>query len=91
MSTALDALIGVCFALTVAFIVLYAARSRWQASGEGRNVMTFMSVLGLLFGLRLWARLVGPLGDGPWVVTLAALAGVLGWRLVLLVRAQRRQ
>jgi hypothetical protein len=87
--TAIIVLVLVCFLESAAFVGLYS-RSAWSSTAMGRHLMSLGAVLTVLFGMVLAGWLVGPLPRILWVAGLGALAGVLGWRIQLLLRAQRR-
>lgn len=86
MSLFINLLIAVCAIEAIAFVALYA-RSEWH-SPIGRHLMSFGAVLAILLLMRLWARLIGPLPEGLWAGGFTALALVLGWRLILVRKAQ---
>lgn len=86
---AIIVLIALCFLESGAFVALYARRSAWSSTAMGRHLMAFGAVLTVLFGMVLAGWVIGPLPRALWVVGLAALAAVLGWRIQLLLRAQR--
>lgn len=90
---ALAAIWSVIPAATI-FIVLYAARSNWRATSEGRAIMyrtvaiDMVLIMGLIrFFVDDWA---------VWAMALRMLAYVavavaFWWMLVLLIRAQRKR
>jgi hypothetical protein len=88
MKTAITLLIGICFLESAAFVGLYL-RSAWSSTAMGRHLMALGAVLTVMFGMVLAGWWVGPLPRVLWVVALSALAVVLGWRVQLLLRAQR--
>lgn len=89
MRAAITALVALCFLESLTFVLLYL-RSPWTTSAMGRHLMAFGVQFTVMFGLLLagWA-FAGPLPPTVWVVVLGALAVLLGWRIQLLVRAQR--
>jgi len=77
------------------FVVLYATRSRWQATAAGRITLGFMTVVAAIL---LAAILFGTVWQGPGfdharslvrAVLYVALLGGIGYYTVVLVRAQR--
>jgi hypothetical protein len=77
----------------VAFCSLYAFLARPWTSRMGRHVLSFMSGLMLAFswaviplvfgtGLNYEVRLIG------WTVVLALIAGLVWWRVVILIKFQ---
>jgi hypothetical protein len=86
-----DAAIWVAFMAAVAFCATYAVVAPWRRSAEGWHLMTFTAVIGIAFawiGLRL---ILGPIPvEIPRAVILSALAALLVWRLLLLIRTQIR-
>ncbi len=82
--------LAVALTVTIAFLVLYAARSPWRTSQMGRHLFAFMLVLagelgsllalGLGFPVPLWLLMLG----------FGALDVVVVQRLWLLVKAQRQ-
>ncbi len=78
------------------FCTLYHLSARWWKSPEGRHLMLFTGLLGLVFAFssyRISTAAVHPLPTGDeiirtvifWLVALSLL-----WRLLLLYRAQIR-
>lgn len=88
MKTAVTIVIGICFAESLGFVLLYL-RSRWSSTAMGRHLMALGVVLSVIFGLFLAGRVFGPLLPWIWLVALSALAVVLGHRIEILLRAQR--
>jgi hypothetical protein len=87
----------VAFASAIAFCSLYAVLARWRESAEGWHLMTFTGVIGVAFGWITYRQVISstppaPLSlELPRAVILSALAGLLMWRLALLLRAQTRR
>jgi hypothetical protein len=82
-------LVVVSAALVTACVVVYGAFHKWWRSPGGRHIFSFMAALAVSFDLGV-IRLAA--GDSEWFQVLRLLAftfipWVLGWRLVLLVRA----
>jgi hypothetical protein len=76
------------------FVAAYwvTTRGDWRRTPGGRHVMQFTANLGVLFTLIVSARF-WPDYPGRSVVTLVAFAALvvqIGWRCVLLHRAQHR-
>ncbi len=79
------------FLLCLAFVLIYAATSRWWQYEAGRNMMALMAALAAVTGLGT-LRLVY-LGGGEaflWlrVAVFAFVPAVLAWRLWMLIRIQ---
>lgn len=89
--------VWVALASSVAFCVTYAAVAPWWRSGEGTHLMTMTGVLAVAFAWVAYRQTVStvPLRPLPTeiarVAILGALAAVLVWRLLLLIRAQIRR
>lgn len=93
-------LVVVAAAEAVACAVFYGGFFRWWSSAEGRHLFAFMAVIGACLGL--WTVFLLTSG-APWmavtagprewarVVTFALISWVIGWRLVLLVKAKHRE
>lgn len=88
MREIITVLIALGFVAMVTFVGLYL-RSPWWRSPVGRNLMALPAVLGGLLGLWLLARLVH-LPMWLWAGGIAALDGVMWWRVWILWRLQRR-
>ena len=80
------------------FCVTYATVAPWRRSAEGWHLMTFTAVIGVAFGWITFRQVVPnmppPAGlsiEIPRAAILSALAALLVWRLLLLVRAQIRR
>jgi hypothetical protein len=82
--------------LAVACAVVYGLWARWWQTVGGRHLFSFTAVLAC--GLILWSIRIAGAGfptaavPGPWpyvrFAAFAAFTWVIGWRLVLIVRAQ---
>lgn len=89
--------VWVAYVAAVTFCVLYALLARWRESAEGWHLMTFTAVLAAAFGWIAYRQVAGlhtHLGSPTEVaraVILTALAGLLVWRLALLIRNQGRR
>lgn len=92
-----DIAVWVAFISSVAFCVMYALVAPWWRSGEGTHLMTFTAVIGVAFGWIAYRQTVTviplrPLGsEVARAVILGALALLLVWRLLLLMRTQIRR
>lgn len=85
--------------LAVSCAVFYGCWFRWWTSAEGRHLFSFMAVIG--GSLALWALFLLTSGmawdqvaPGPREyarLTFAPIDWVIGWRLVLLVKAKRAE
>lgn len=93
-----DVAVWVAMAASVAFCITYATVAPWRSSAEGWHLMTFTGVIGIAFGWIAYRQTI--LGVSPPLPTtteipratiLSTLAGLLIWRLVLLVRTQIRR
>lgn len=87
--------VWVAFVAAIAFCGLYTAVAPWWRSSEGRHLMTFTAVIGIAFGWIAF-RMVTGFGSPQWlevvrVAILGALAVLLVWRLLMLIRAQIRR
>lgn len=80
-------------AVSVAFVLLYAVLSPWWRTEAGRNIM---AVMGCLAVIGAWGSYVN-LRDDPTSAPLfyptrfflfSVLTLAIGWRIVMLVRAQ---
>lgn len=79
---------AVGFAGAVAFIVLYATRSRgWVRLPIGRNMMAMSVALAVLLGMVLIQLAVQP-PQWVWLVALIHLDIVIWWRVWILWSAQ---
>lgn len=91
MTTIILVELGIAVVAGIAFVVLYAWKSRWSATPIGRHMMAFAVVTtgeaATLLALGLGVRVP------PWVfaVGFGALDLVVIHRLVLLLRAQHSQ
>lgn len=87
-------LVGLGFALSGAFVLLYGFGSReWRKYAIGRNLLAKSVVLCVLLGMSLLSYVVA-VPSLLFMTALAALDGILAWRLVItwrLQHAQRRQ
>ena len=92
-----DGAVWVALIASVSFCVLYAAVAPWRRYAEGWHLMTFTAVIGIAFGWIAYRQTVSaiplrPLGsEVARAAILGALAGLLVWRLLLLIRAQIRR
>jgi hypothetical protein len=92
-----NAAVIVAFLAAVAFCGLYAAIAPWRASAEGRHLMTFTGVIGVAFGWIAYRQVISstppaPLSlEIPRALILSALAALLVWHLLLLIRTQIRR
>lgn len=97
-----SALIVVAALLADASALLYGLRFRWWEHPTGRHLFIYMTVIGS--ALSLWTVLLAvrdqfvaaPAGEaGTWpyarLLVFAAIAWVLGWRLLIIIRAEREQ
>lgn len=80
---------GVGLLATAVFVAGYLRVRGWWGSPEGRHMMAFTAVLGVMFGLLLLGRIVGGLPPLVWVVVGAVLDALLIHRVWLLIRAKR--
>jgi len=87
-TTIADVELGLAIALCTAFIGLFVWRSKWRTRA-GLFLLGFAGVIDVLMSLRMFSRVVWPLGDGFWAVGFAALDGVFLWLLWLLWRVER--
>lgn len=92
-----DAAVWVATISSFAFCFLYAAIAPWRKTAEGWHLMTFTFIIGVAFGWIAYRLVVaGPrphFNTGTEALRTAiyvALAAMLVWRLVLLIRAQIR-
>jgi hypothetical protein len=89
--------VWVAFFASVAFCGLYAVIAPWRKSAEGWHLMTFTGVIGTAFGWIAYRQILSatpPAGlsiEAPRAAILSALAALLVWRLLLLIRAQTRR
>lgn len=87
----------VAFFSAVTFCGLYAAIAPWRASAEGWHLMTFTGVIGVAFGWIAYRQVISSTPPAavsleiPRAAILSALAALLVWRLLLLLRAQIRR
>jgi hypothetical protein len=87
----------VAFLSTVTFCGLYAAIAPWRASAEGRHLMTMTGVIGVAFGWIAYRQVISSTPPAaltleiPRAAILSALAALLAWRILLLLRAQMRR
>lgn len=75
------------------FVIIYAARSPWRSTEMGRHLMAFMGVCAAVLLLAVARRAFGQYPGYRWVGIgcYAAVAAIMWWRLLMLVRAQRAQ
>ena len=92
-----DIAVWVSLLAAVAFCGTYATLAPWRSTGEGWHLMTFTAVIGVAFGWIAYRQTfhAAPPADlsieVPRAAILWALAGLLVWRLALLIRAQIRR
>jgi hypothetical protein len=92
-----NAAVWVALVAAFAFCGTYAAVAPWRSSAEGWHLMTFTAVIGWAFAWIAYRQTFN--GAPPMAlpsaiaraVILSALAGLLVWRLLLLLRAQMRR
>lgn len=82
--------LAIALAVTVAFLVLYAARSPWRSSEMGLHLFAFMLVLAGELGSLLALGLGIPVPLWLLVLGFGALDVVVVQRLLLLLKAQRQ-
>lgn len=93
--TTLNVLVLVLLALgalpAILFVILFAARSSWRSTEMGRHLMAFMGVCAAVLLLAVARRLFGRYPGYEWVGVgcYGAIAVIMWWRLLMLVRAQR--
>lgn len=84
-------LVGLGFALSGAFVLLYGLGSHeWRKYAIGRNLLAKSLVLCVLLGMSLLSSVV-QVPPPLFYAALAALDGVLAWRLVITWRLQHAQ
>lgn len=84
-------LVGLGFALSGAFVLLYGLGSTdWHRYAIGRNLLAKSIVLCALLGMSLLSSVVA-IPRWLFLTALAALDAVMAWRLVITWRIQRRQ
>lgn len=92
-----DVAVWVALASAIAFCVTYTLVAPWWSTGEGRHLMAFTAVVGLAFGWLAYRLVTGPhhvlpvTTEAPRASMYTALAGLLVWRLALLLRTQIRR
>lgn len=92
-----DCSVWVALVSSLAFCALYAVLAPWRSTGEGWHLMTFTAVLAAAFGWLAYRQTTAVRAPLPMsteaarAVILAALAGLLVWRLALLIQAQSRR
>lgn len=88
--------VAMTFAGALAFVILYAWRTRgaWRDTAVGRNVMALMAVILIVSALAVSAIIWGtdwpyrnPIRAAAWT----AIAAVVLWRVVILLRIQHRR
>lgn len=87
-----DVLLVSGFLGALVFVVVYL-RSPWWTTAHGRNVMAMMAVIMILLGLATATAVFGlqyPARDVIRVIGFGALSAVVWWRVVILIRTQRR-
>jgi len=88
--------VWVALAASLMFCVTYALVAPWRSTGEGWHLMTFTFVIGVIFAWIAYRQLLGPPAapmsiEAPRAAAFTALAGLLVWRLALLIRTQVRR
>lgn len=85
-------LIANVLALTVVgiFIIAYS-RVRWWATPTGRNVMSVAAVIAALLMVGILRRFDAPATDPLVLIAHVATTVVMGWRTVLLWKAQHEK
>lgn len=89
--------VWVALLASAGFCGTYAAVAPWRRSAEGWHLMTFTAVIGVAFAWIAYRQAVSPAPvvrlsiEVPRAVILGALAALLVWRFVLLVRVQTRR
>lgn len=91
-----NAAVWVAMVAALMFCVTYALVAPWRSTGEGRHLMAFTFVLGAIFAWIAYRQVLGsptaPLSvEAPRAAAFTALAGLLVWRLALLIRTQIRR
>lgn len=76
-----------------AFVVLYHVSARWWRSAEGRHLMSFTAALAMILGWLAYRSLTAPralsqVEEYGRTVVYVVVAGLLLWRLELLLRRQ---
>jgi len=86
-------LLAMAFLGGLTFVVFYATTARWWRSDVGRNAMIFAGCETIILGLSLTVRIFGDFPGRELVaMTMFALFTVaIWWRVVALIRAQRRK
>lgn len=79
----------------VVFCFRYFRYSDWTSTPIGKNAMAFMAICALLLGLGIARRFTSGVwferhGDVLGAVSYGLISAVVWWRVVLLIRAQRR-
>jgi cytochrome bd-type quinol oxidase subunit 2 len=92
-----NTLVVISVALCWIFVVLYHALTggTWRRSAAGRHLMVSMATFGTVLTSTAPRVGAGPGLDATWfqivrVVVFAGVPVVFAWRIVLLIRAQRR-
>jgi hypothetical protein len=93
-----DVAVWVATISSFAFCFTYAAIAPWNKTAEGRHLMTFTFVIGVAFSWVAYRLVtVGPRHhfnadtEAARAIIYIALASVLVWRLMLLIRVQIRR
>lgn len=86
-------LVVAAFFGSTAFAAVYQIRNRWWVTDVGRNQMAFAVTEAGILGLSLFEAAIGPF-PGMAVVnlaTFAVFAGVIWWRLLVLLRTRPKR
>jgi hypothetical protein len=91
-----NAAVWVALVSALMFCATYALVAPWRSTGEGWHLMTFTGVIGAIFAWIAYRQVLGsptaPLSiEAPRAAAFTAMAGLLVWRLVLLIRTQVRR
>jgi hypothetical protein len=91
-----NAAVWVALVAALMFCVTYALVAPWRSTGEGWHLMTFTGVIGAIFAWIAYRQVLGSPTTSlsielPRALAFTALAGLLVWRLVLLIRTQVRR
>lgn len=90
-----DIALVTAFAGCAVFVVRYGALSGWWRTSVGRNMLAFMGVCMVLLGLSTTRMVFGDEWfeahrDALRLVSFGLVSVVVWWRVVLLVKVQRR-
>jgi uncharacterized membrane protein HdeD (DUF308 family) len=91
-----NAAVWVALVAALMFCATYALVAPWRSTGEGWHLMTFTGVIGAIFAWIAYRQVLGsPTAslsiELPRALAFSALAGLLVWRLALLIRTQVRR